>query len=170
MTTCKWLPPLEICDNYANWKPYEDKIYQIFLDDFVYSTPSYLGINVRIRKSPIIEGKEEAFWHITSKDYFHVNDRMPDPRRCERIRWIKKLIENYDCISEECVFCDGIKVWSEPNNKNRIHILFEKERYMVVLEPRAKYYLLITAFYFEYENTLRKKLEKYKKYRERSHK
>ena len=170
MTVCKWLPPLEICDNLANWKPYEDKIYQIFLDDFVYLSPSYLGNNVRIRKHPIIDGKEEAFWHVTCQDYSHDNNRKPDTRRCERIRWIRKIIENHDCNIEECVFCDGIKVWSEERKNIRTHILFENERYMVVLEPRAKYYLLITAFYLECDNALRKKLEKYEKYRERPHK
>ena len=38
---------------------------------------------------------------------------------------------------------------------------------MVVVEPRESYCLLITAFYFDHEHTLEKKLKHYEKYRER---
>ena len=167
MTTCKWLPPLEICSDLANWKLYEDQIYEMFLNDFVNSQTFYIDDPVKIKKYPVIDGREEAFWHVTCQDYSHKHERSPDLRRCERIRWIRKLIENNDCNQEECIFCDGIKVWNEADNKNRIHILFENERYMVVLEPRNNYYLLITAFYFDQDHALRKKLNKYEKYKER---
>lgn len=92
---------------------------------------------------------------------------MPDFRRCERIRWVRKFIENYKCNLAECKECDGIKVWEEDYHGNpRVHILLEEERYMVVVEKREKYCLLITAFYFEQDHKLRKKLKKYQKYKE----
>jgi hypothetical protein len=44
-------------------------------------------------------------------------------------------------------------------------LLLEEERYMVVLERREGYYLLITAFYFDYNHALRKQLKHYEQYR-----
>ena len=35
------------------------------------------------------------------------------------------------------------------------------DRYMIVLEKRETYYLLITAYYIEYDNMLNKKLREY---------
>ena len=36
---------------------------------------------------------------------------------------------------------------------------------MVVIEKRPKYYQLITAFYFDYDNALEKKLKHYDMYK-----
>lgn len=47
----------------------------------------------------------------------------------------------------------------------RVHILLEEERYMVVVECRKDYCLLITAFYFEHDHSLNKKLKKYDEYK-----
>lgn len=60
----------------------------------------------------------------------------------------------------------GVKVWSEPYKGNsRVHILMEEEKYIVVLEQRKSYNLLITAFYFDHEHMLEKKLKRYQKYK-----
>lgn len=86
-----------------------------------------------------------------------------------RSSWIRAFIENYDCDSSKCEDCDGVKVWSEPyKSKTRIHLLLEEERYMVVLEKRDGYYLLITAFYLDYENALAKQLKHYAQYQSTS--
>ncbi|KJR46475.1 hypothetical protein UF75_3140 [Desulfosporosinus sp. I2] len=45
----------------------------------------------------------------------------------------------------------------------RTHIFLEEERYLVVVEKRPTYCLLITAFYFDQEHRLRKILERYNK-------
>ena len=45
------------------------------------------------------------------------------------------------------------------------HLLLEEERYMVVLEERKGYFLLITAFYLDYDHALQKQLKHYKQYR-----
>jgi hypothetical protein len=79
---------------------------------------------------------------------------------------VRAFIENYDCDPSKCEECDGVKVWNEPyGSKTRVHLLLEEERYMVVLERREGYYLLITAFYFDYNHALRKQLKHYEQYR-----
>lgn len=165
MIECKWLPPLVIYNPNDGWEKYENTIYAIFCKDFKESYPYFKNKKVKIRFHPIEYGKEEAFFHITCKDYFKDGDRVPDLRRCERIRWPRKFIENYDC-NIQCNLCDGIKMWDKPyKNTVRTHLLLEEEKYIVVLEKRKNYYLLITAFYIEQQHQLDKKLKEYDKYK-----
>lgn len=164
--TC-WLPKLELSDDYDNnWEKYQEALYEIFKYDFIFSKPNFEGIPVNIRKHPIEYGKEEAFFHVTCQDYMKNGERVPDFRRCERIRWVKAFIENYNCDSSQCEECEGVKVWSEPyKNTTRVHMLLEEERYIVVVERRNTYCLLITAFFFEQEHSLKKKLKHYQQYK-----
>lgn len=162
-----WLPDLEYFSDYDNnWSDYQNALYAVFSSDFIASRPVFEGKQVNIRKHPIEYGKEEAFFHVTCQDYTKQNDRVPDLRRCERIRWIRAFIENYGCDCSLCDDCSGIKVWSEPyKNTSRVHLLFEEERYIVILERRESYCLLITAFYIEYDHTLAKYVKRYTKYK-----
>lgn len=166
MIDCHWLPQLELYNSTeTRWCEYEDHLYSIFRNDFIDSFPIYNGSKVKIRYHPIENGKEESFYHVTCQDYLKSGKRVPDFRRCERIRWVRKFIENSVC-GKECDNCSGIKVWDqEIHGKIRTHILLEEERYMVVIEKRPRYCLLITAFYFDKEHKLRKKLNSYYKHK-----
>lgn len=164
-----WLPELLLYEDYESWKAYEDELYKIFCNDFKSSYPQFAGKRVKIRYNPIEYGKEEGFFHVTCQDYKKDGVREPDFRRCERIRWVRRFIENYQCKMEECVDCGGMKVWEEPYKMySRVHILLEEERYMVVVERREDYCLLITGFYFDQEHRLRKTLNRYEKYKAKS--
>ena len=162
-----WLPKLEFWDDYDNDYPqYQGALYEIFQNDFIKSRPIFEGKQVNIRKHPIEYGKEEAFFHVTCQDYLKSGERVPDFRRCERIRWVRAFIENYNCDTTQCEECGGLKVWSKPyRNTTRVHMLLEEERYMVVIERRDSYCLLVTAFYFEQDHSLRKKLQHYEQYK-----
>lgn len=161
-----WIPDLIYFDDYdGDWTAYQEALYLIYKQDFLDSQPIYEGKRVQVRKYPIEFGKEESFFHITCQDYQKNHDRVPDFRRCERIRWVRKFIENYNCDPTQCEDCEGIKVWIECHKgKDRVHLLLEEERYIVVLEKREKYCLLVTAFYIEHDHTLDKKLKKYEAY------
>lgn len=163
MSTCEWLPGLVKMENYTDWKTYEETLYSIFKNDFIIDKTYFQDKIVNIRKHPIEYGKEEAFFHITCKEYAQACERVPDLRRCERIKWVKAFIENHLC-SNICDFCSGIKIWNKSTgSKNRIHILLEEERYLVVIETRPTYNLLITAFYLDQDHSLNKKLKEYEK-------
>ncbi len=164
-----WLPQMEFFDDYGNdWPSYEEALYSIFKADFIDSHPCYKCLRVAVKHYPKEYGKEEAFFHTTCKDYIGDGERVPDFRRCERIRWVRAFIENYDCDPSLCEECDGVKVWNEPyKSRERVHILLAEERYMVVLEKRDDFFLLITAFYFDYEHALEKQLKHYEQYRDK---
>lgn len=162
-----WLPKQEFLSDYKNcWEDYEAVIYSIFKKDFIDSTPVFDEKVVNIRKHPREFDKEEAFFHVTCKDYSDKGDRKPDLRRCERIRWVRSFIENYMCDATKCENCEGIKVWNEPYKSNeRVHLLLVEERYIVIIEKRKTYCLLITAYYLDYDHSLKKQLKHYEKYK-----
>lgn len=167
---CKWLPKLIYLESFdGDWPSYDNSLYRIFKHDFIDNTPTFKGKPVRIRKYPMQGDKEQAYFHVTSVDSSKTsndpNDRIPDMRRCERILWIRKVIENYDC-KENCAGCNGIKVWNKPYKMyQRTHILFQDYKFLVVLEEREDYVLLISSFYIEYGHTLDNKLKEYEKYK-----
>ena len=163
--SCKWLPELMPCITWAEFSAYEEKIYLIFRNDFISTHPEFEDKPVNIRKHPLVNGREQTYFHITSKEYTAQSERCPDPKRCERIRWIRAFIENYNCDPMRCDECSGVKVWDEPYKMyTRVHILLEEENYMVIVERRETYNLLITAYYFDYPHALEKQLKKYEAY------
>lgn len=161
MVTC-WLPNLFELD-LNNWSNTEDVLYDKFVNDFIKGKSYFRGKPIRIRKHPLVNEREEAFYHVTCKKFEGYSEREPDMRRCERIDWIKAFIEFY-AQCKNCNKCSGIKIWKTPID-NRIYLLLEEQRYVVILEERSEYILLITAFYVDYQNTMRKLLLKYEKYK-----
>ena len=158
-----WVPECIYFDDYdKDFHRYEKELYRIFKRDFLDSHPCFMGLPVRIRKYPMEHDKEEAFYHITCNDYFHIKDRSPDFARCERIGWCRAFIEKYECKGYQCEDCSGMHVWEEKyRGKLQICILSEEYRYMVILEPRSDYYLLVSAYYIERDRTLDRKLYNY---------
>lgn len=122
----------------------------------------FRGKRVVCKRFPEYEGRDEAFNHLTtvnSHDNNDSNDRELDLRRCERLKWIKPgMMGNHqgkDCFLEYRKIVRG---------KNRIHLLNKYDRYMIVLEDRGDYVLLVTAYYIQYDNTLRRKIAEYSRF------
>lgn len=165
---CKWLPELMPCPDWNDFASYEEVIYSFFRHDFIESHPLFEEKPVKIRRHPLENNREQTFFHVTSSEYVPGQTRMPDGKRCERIKWIRAFIENYGCDPKLCDDCDGIKVWEEPYKSNqRVYLLFEEENYVVIIERREQYALLITAYYLDYTHTADKLLRKYQTYRKK---
>ena len=168
MNYCPQLEEIKTLNDYrGNFEYYNDYLYEIFKSDLYNNKLIYRGRPVSLKKYPENDGKEFSFLHLTSKDFQHTgneDERLPDLRRCERLHWIKPGIEtnHLEKCKQDC-FLTYIKPYK---NKDRYHLLNYEDRYMIVLEDRKKYFLLITAYYIEYDNTLERKLKEYQKYRE----
>lgn len=147
-----WLPPLVLFSDYkGNWDRYLEAIYACFKQDFIDSTPVFQGRRLGLKRLPMTNGKEATFWHMTSEGT-NEEQRTPDFRRCERIRWPKPVIES----SKD----PKVKCWvAVKRNEDRIHIWLEDEDYVVVLADRRGFLLPWTAFLITREHT-RKKLRK----------
>lgn len=162
-----WLPPINPYDFEIGYSLYEAELYKKYRRDFIDSQPTFESKIVKVRFHPKVGEYEESFIHFTCKNYDNIEQREPDFKRCERLHWIRKLIENYHC-KRTCPNseCDGIKIWEEPYKMySRVHFLFEEERYLVILEKRETYNLLITAYYLEYDNALKKQLKHYNQFK-----
>lgn len=170
---CEWIPKIiELRDFGGDWYEYDSYLYSIFVRDFIDNPMEFNGKPLRIRRHPMQGDKEQAYFHVTNKDSSlssnDPNDRVPDLRRCERIEWIRLFLENYDC-NKGCKDCSGIKVWRENYKGNdRLHFLFEEYRFLVIIEERKDYYLLISGFYIFNDRIMANKLKKYNKFKKKA--
>ena len=143
-----WLPPLvRLEDHGGDWKRYINEVFAVFHRDFIQSQPQLDGRWVRCRRDPLFDGKEAGFWHCISEGIDEAN-RMPDLRRCERIAWIRAVLEHAD---------DGrVDVWEHQKQRDQRMYLWLGESYLVVLGRRKGSYQFITAFCTDREHTRRK--------------
>lgn len=153
-----WLPQLEPFSSHGgNWENYLAFIYSVFCADFRDSRPSFRGVPLALKRQPVIADKEATFWHIISEGNVE-KERIPDMRRCERIRWPKPSIENCDD--------DDVKVWTENRGRERrTHVWLEPESYLVVLNHRKGYTLLWTAYFVQRDHERRKLNQRYDRYK-----
>lgn len=115
--------------------------------------PSYPGKRFALKRFPLTLGKEATFWHLIQEGDIE-EDRTPDLRRCERIRWPRTIIE--------AVETDKVRVWqSTRGNYERIVIATEDFSYVVILDDRGDYVLLWTAFCVEKEHRRKKLAREY---------
>jgi len=148
-----WLPKLIRIDQFVgDWKRYIEEVFSVFYRDFINSQPRYAQRWVRCRRDPIMDGKEAGFWHCTSEGTDE-NNRIPDLRRCERIGWIRAIIEN--SIDK------SVKIWEcRKKSDHRIYLWFNEE-FLVVLGDRKKHVQLITAFVTDRKHTIYKLRKEY---------
>ena len=152
-----WLPPLILFRDYGgDWNAYVEKLYEHFKRDFVESKPLYNGRRVNLKRHPMEQGKEATFWHLISDGKVE-DDRLPDLRRCERIRWPRPIIEH----SGDAV----VKMWkNKRKDEVRICLWLESQNYLVVLADRKEYVLPWTAYLVEYPHRSRKLQHEYEAY------
>ena len=157
MTPLDWLPSLVLLSNYnGDWEIYKEALYGFYSLDFIENQPIFRNERLKIKKYPKYKNKDATFWHIIEKGKIE-DDRLPDLRRCERIRWPKPIIENCDNIE--------IYVWeNQRKGKQRICILYKQIKYLVILEKRRHYIIFWTAYPVEKDHTVRKLVKEYERY------
>lgn len=150
--TSDWLPGLVTLSAYGgNATVYLEAVYQFFRSDFVRSRPTYPGKRFAVKRHPMALGKEATFWHLISSGPVE-DGRIPDLRRCERIRWPRPLIE--------AIQSNRVRVWkNKRGGDERIVIAVEDFSYVVVLDERQEFVLLWTAYFVEQQHR-RSKLRK----------
>ncbi|MBY0232624.1 MAG: hypothetical protein K2W96_25365 [Gemmataceae bacterium] len=152
-----WLPPLILMEEHDHdWKRYVEAVYAVFRADFVLSQPRFAGLWVRHRREPIYDGREAGFWHCIQEG--EVEDaRLPDLRRCERIRWIRAVIEHADD--------ERVDVWENERGGERNTLIWFDEEYLIVLRHRTRQrdgfrYLMLWTAYGTTEERRRAQLRK----------
>lgn len=138
---------------------YIDRVYEIFKSDFINTKPLFHK-RVGLKRYPLRNGREATFWHFTT--FGEKEDiRDIDIKRCERIKFPKIVIENYND--------DDVKYWENERKgcEKRILLYFEKENYLVVLSDRGDFVLPWTAYPITYKNQKDKLLKEYGEYQKK---
>jgi len=148
------LPKLILFEDYkGNFTLYNEAVYAIFKNDFVKNRPIFQNKKLALKAHPLIDGKEYTYYHFTHSGNIET-ERIPDLRRMERIGFPKPMID----FSDD----SNLKVWRNKRGTNeRILILHETERYLVVLEDRKDYILPWTAYLIEDDSRLKRLLAEY---------
>jgi hypothetical protein len=152
-----WLPPLVVLsDHGGDWNRYLDALYAWFRKDFVDSKPIFQGKPLALKRYPMIHGREATFWHMIQEGKVE-DERTPDFRRCERIRWPKPIIERESD--------PAIKVWrNRRGSEERVCLWLVQEGYLVILADRGDYILPWTAYLVERSHRQRKLQKEYEEY------
>jgi len=152
-----WLPALVLLQHYGgDWTRYINEGFAVFHRDFIQSQPRFRGSPVRVGKQ-IIEGKERTFWHVTSEGSVET-DRTPSLRRCERIRWLRALIDHEGH--------PAILSWPQKRGRHRRHVLWLKDwQFAIVLEQRPGCWWLWTAYPTDRRPTQQKLMQEYDAWR-----
>ncbi len=140
-----WLP--EIFEFDGDWNAFVDAVYAKFCDDVVRSIVLFQGSRVSVRRVPETDGKGFGFWHCVSEGHDETS-RTPDLSRCERICWIRAVIENHPD--------PRIDHWTNQRGRDTHHLLWLDEEYLVVLAQRNGYFLLKTAYLTQRGHTVRR--------------
>ena len=153
------LPQLIFLEDYkGNFSLFNEAVYAIFKNDFVKSRPVFQNKRLGLKAHPLIDGKEYTYYHFTHSGNIET-ERIPDLRRMERIGFPKPMIDFSDDTN--------LKVWrNKRGTSERILILHEAERYLVILEDRQKYILPWTAYLVDDNSRLRRLLQCYIKKQE----
>ena len=132
----------------GDWAAYETELHRIFIDDLVNGGVQYGGLRVGCRRHPEVADRWASFWHLVQEGRVE-DDRLPDLRRCERIRWVRWVIENAPTHVE-------IDKWQNTRGTEVNTLLWFREEYLVVLAQRQGYWLLRTAYCTEKSGRIRK--------------
>lgn len=144
-----WLPPLIDIDPWTD--DIYNSLYQIFLDDFKNSAPTYEGNRVWYFPE-MVDGREKIFWHLTGNG----EARNPDFRRCERLRWARSLLENYH--QPEVLYWD----YEEGDGTTKTYVWLTDHKYVLIMKKYPDdQRRLVTAYFLNYPNSERKMRKKY---------
>lgn len=152
------LPNLVLLEDYGgDFNAYNEAVYEVFKNDFLVSRPTFNGTKLKLKKHPYVDGKEYTYYHFTHSGNIETK-RIPDLRRMERIPFPRPIIDKSNH--------KDLRVWRVKRGSNdRILILNELEKYLVVLDDRGDYILPWTAYYIEYPNRIRRLIKEYEVYK-----
>jgi len=161
----EWLPPLICLADYGgDWNAYLEAIYREYVRDFHCRLPRFDGRRVGLKRMPESAGKCCTFWHFISEGNVEA-DRLPDMRRCERIRWPRPLLD--EAVGPGV----RVRVWSNRRGKEaRWVIALSDFSYVLILADRGEFLLPWTAYHVEFRNRrdqLRREYEAWLRVQER---
>lgn len=128
----------------GDWATYVEVIYERYCDDLVRNERELWGRRVSTRYNPATNNKHFSFWHVISEGKVEV-DRLPDLQRCSRVGWIAWVIES--CHESAAGFSWWISERTTSRGRKKNLVLWaEADDFVVIVEPRQDYVLLVSAY------------------------
>lgn len=146
----------------------DDELYDFFVNNIWYGNLYFDGYLIRIFESPVVDGKVQGYFHLTTRveKRFNMKLRLNEDRRYY-INHVKFMIENYkkceNCIVDDCL---KIKHWTiQYKDRKRIKLLYctESYSYLIVLEKKKNEIYIVTSFLIDDKHYLSKILKEYEK-------
>lgn len=160
-STPDWLEPLVRLEDFeGDAAKYLDHIFFLFTRDFITTTPVFKGKKVFFDKRDD-SGKPAAFVHITTEDNRATKQRELSLRRCERIAWIKAVIEH---ANDPAVLVWKKEQTTSKRRDTRTYLFLEQEDFLVILQEIKYGHYMITAIYVDNPNQKRKHLKAYQSF------
>src|ERR1035441_10441896 len=125
-----WLPPM------VSVSPWQDDtfdvLYAVFTRDLRRGGLSYLGFNVWFYPTTEEDGKEEIFWHLTSRKDMTQNPpvRIPDLRRSERLTWVRPMILRCPCATSDVWDWDHL----EGDGTIKTYIWIQQHHFVIIIK------------------------------------
>lgn len=125
---------------------YLDEVYKFFVDEVANARIEFLGLPITCPWHPPTDNKHFSFWHVVSSGGAGIaeEDRMPDMRRCEQIRWIAYVLQN--ASDKNTVWCWEKSVKTSRGRSIHVMLYLHRERYLVVLRRKQNRLELVTAY------------------------
>lgn len=93
MNRIGWLPDMVYMHKFRGEESqFVDTLYTYFTKDFIEFPPFFRQTKLGLKRYPLRDGKEATFYHMTTCGHDE-DSRTLEPKRCERLRWAKPVIE-----------------------------------------------------------------------------
>lgn len=153
MTILPDLPPMHAVNPWTEHT--YDNLYAVFCDTIRGGKLKHLG-EVVWHFPNLEDGKEEIFWHLTSREDKNTNERLPDLRRSECLPWVNPLLG-------ACPHSDVLH-WDYAEGDKTIHsyVWLQESDFVIVMKkyPDGRR-RLITSYCVDQNHARRKLLKKY---------
>ena len=142
-------PDLLLLEDFdGDWETYVEELYCIFIKEIARAGILFQNLEVSCLRHPETRGRWKSFWHLIQEGNIE-DERTPEFRRCERLRWVPWVIKNAGTHPE-------IDEWSNERRGETNTLLWYREEYLVVLSKKQNFWLLKTAYPTERNHTIRK--------------
>ena len=141
---------------------YIDTLYARFLIEIVEPPAPWAPNNsiVKCRWHDSIENRHGGFWHCVSGGDSLDHLRNLDPARCQRLHWIRPMIDEFNRSYTQGGPAEIVWWVSSRNSTSPRYLLATPDfSYIVIIDQRIGFALLVTAYHLESERR-RKKFEK----------
>lgn len=149
----------------SNMEKYIEDLYQLFLQELVRNELPWKdkGMKVSMRRQPEINGRHAIFWHIITGGSSTEENRKLEKERCVRLRWIRSLITRFnDDYPDE----KQVRWWRKARGSSELRYVITRPEYdyVVIVDERSEYALLVTAYYVEHNHRRRKLCKEHDRY------